>query len=224
MTIDKVHEIMRLLLVSERTGKNTPEEIDNALHLGQIDYFNSVKPQQGSALPVMGQGTAINESLNPFRVVKDFTNSDTPSGILSLPESEHVLAVQVQTTSGSGIKQYYAAPMMNDDELAHRLDSQLVGPTERYPVVSPQGCKKIKFYPETPKAGRVFYLKTPEAPKWAYVENGRDLKYSAGRSQDLEWNDIHIPQVIMRALQYLGVNLEAETVFQAAQLKQSETR
>jgi hypothetical protein len=224
MTIDKVHELVLFLLVSEKQGKHTPKEIDNCLHLGQTDYFNSLKPQFGVQFAVMGQGTAIHEALNPFRVVKAFTNADTAAGVLKLADSEHTMGFMTQITDGSNNVLYGPVAMVNDDELAHRLGSQIVGPTERNPVAHFSNNKEIQFYPKTPKAGKAFYLKGPVAPVYAYTEVGRELKYSAGRSTQLLWNDIHIPQVIMRALQYLGVNLEADTIFQAAQLKQAETR
>jgi hypothetical protein len=224
MTIDKVYELILFLTVSEKKGKHTPEEICNALHLGQTDYYNSLRPKQAEQQgEVLAQSTYIHEALNPFRVVKPFTNGDTPNGLLTLSDSEHILAVMTQTSS-EGVALYSPVPIVNDDELANRLDSQIVNPTERRPVVNYNSAKVVQFYPMTPKAGKVFYLKSPTPPVYGYRESGRDLIYSAARSTDLEWNDSYIPQVIMRALQYLGANLDAETVYQAAQQKQAEVR
>jgi hypothetical protein len=223
MSIDEVHKIIDLLLVQEKTGKNTPEEKDRAIHLGQMDYFNSLRPQMGSQQAVGAQGTYINEALNPFRKVFPFNNGNTSGGRLQLTDSEHLMAILTQTSEGSTTI-FSPIPLVNEDELANRLQSQIVMPTERNPIAHFITAKEVQFYPATPKAGKAFYLKTPEAPVWGYLETGRNLKYSEARSTDLEWTDAHIPQVIMRALQYLGVNLSADVVYQAAQQKQMETR
>ena len=221
--INEVHEIIRQLLVQEKTGKSTPKEIDNALHMGQIDYFNSLKPQAGSPQPVYAQGTYVHEALNPFMKMVEFNNGNTPNGVLSIPESEHLLTVMFQSSS-NGVTLYSKGPLINADELADRLKSQIVGPTEENPVAHFRSNKEIQFYPNTPKSGKVFYLVAPEAPVWGYLETGRNLKYSPARSTDLLWNTTFIPQVITRALQYLGLSLSADAVFQVAQQKQMEVR
>lgn len=221
--INEVHSIIRQLLVQEKTGKSTPEEIDKALDLAQIDYFNSLRPQQGAQMPVYAQGTYVAEALNPFLRTVEFNNANTPSGLMTIPQSEQLLTVMTQNVANS-VTLYSPVPVVNPDELAHRLRSQIVMPTEADPVVIFETNKKLQFYPAAAKAGKVIYLVLPTKPKWGYLEDGRNLKYSPARSTDLEWNVSYIPQVITRALQYLGVSLSADAVFQVAQQKQMEVR
>lgn len=223
MDINDVHELINFLCNQQKKGQNTPEEKDKAIHMGQMDYFNHLRPKREESREVLGQSTYVHEALNPFRKIYDFGNTQSTGGSISIPDSAHILAVQTQISGGSTTL-YSPVQLVNDDEIGYRMGSQIVQPTERYPVCIHQGTTGLQFFPQTPKAGRVFYLKTPEAPVWGYIERGRQLAYNEARSTQLDWKDAYIPQVITRAMVYLGINLDAESIYQTMQQQKAEVR
>ena len=56
------------------------------------------------------------------------------------------------------------------------------------------------------------YLKRPTKPNFAFTQSGRVVTHDAGSSTDLDWDDMHINKVIVRALVLLGVNVENQNV------------
>jgi hypothetical protein len=57
------------------------------------------------------------------------------------------------------------------------------------------------------------YVKTPPTIYWGYVldSNGRRV-YSAAHSTDPVWDDVSILEIIVRALQLVGLNLQMNQV------------
>jgi hypothetical protein len=57
---------------------------------------------------------------------------------------------------------------------------------------------------------------------FGYTQSGRTITYSSGTSTQLEWKQNDLMNVIVIALQYIGINLDANGVLQYANAKDKE--
>lgn len=245
MKISKTHDLIRGILKKENKGFISHERIDEALDLGQMDQlvFLLGAPEgyrPGRPIPTVAYGMTqkIHNDLGPFKVDPIAFNENTynsnsnqygtgPDGILRLPTDYlHCRAIygteynnQIQANKVRPIK------ILNEDQIAERLDSHIIQPTEERPVALlggvTNGQYRIQFFPETGKTGQLYYLRRPVAPKYAYTLNGRTETFDAGNSIDLEWNDAAVNQVIYKALGILGVPIEDPMSIQFSQYKDS---
>lgn len=230
MTIKKFHELVFFFLDKDRVGFFSHEEVDLNAHFAQVDYFNELRPKPGWKGATYGQNTYVNEALNPFKVVKEFSNADSPDGLIdlsgentNLPQSAQFFSMWVQGFNNDTQEtEYHGVPCLNDDELPKRLNSKLLRVSERYPVCAWASNQHLQLYPKVPMAGKISYLKAPCPPQFKYTMNDREVVYSEAGSTHLEWNDSYINQIVVRTCQYMGVNVSAGDVVQAMMQKQTE--
>jgi hypothetical protein len=206
MTIKEIHNFILLLLNKHNTGYHSPSEIDDALDRAQLWYFNRLygnveEYQAGRPIPRLGYGmtSAIHDHLSPFKNTS--TTSSNSSGVLSLPSGyAYLIAVR---------KDNKAVPLISEDELAIRLDSYIFEPSSTEPVVIISGKGELQFYPkETHNNLEVDYLSRPTAPVFGFTQSGRTITYNSGTSTQMDWNEPALNAIMMRAVQYLGVNLD----------------
>ena len=206
MTIQEIHNFVLLLLNKHNTGYATPSEIDDALDRAQMWYFNRLygnveEYQPGRPVPRVAYGmtSAVHDHLAPF---KDNSTSDSnSSGVVSLP-SDYLYVVAIR-------KNDKPVPILSEDELGIRLDSYILAPSSTEPVVVISGKGSIQLYPkETHSTLSIDYLERPAKPVFGFTQSGRTITYASGSSTQMEWNEPALNAIIMRAVQYLGVNLE----------------
>ena len=112
--------------------------------------------------------------------------------------------------------------MINEDELAERLKSQMQPVTKNTPIAVISELGKIQLYPEVSNTGHVFYLKNPTPPHFYSSFDGRVETYNESLSSHLEWADTYIPMIIMKALQFLGVNIQSDRLQQYTEIKDQQ--
>jgi hypothetical protein len=206
MTIQEIHNFVLLLLNKHNTGYAAPSEIDDALDRAQMWYFNRVygnieEYQPGRPVPRVAYGmtSAVHDHLAPFKAQS--TSDSNSSGVVSLPSDYmHVIAIR---------KNNAPVPIVSEDELGIRLDSYIFAPSSTEPVALISGKGQIQLYPkETHSTLSIDYLARPDKPVFGYTQSGRTITYASGSSTQMEWNEPALNAIIMRAVQYLGVNLE----------------
>jgi len=73
------------------------------------------------------------------------------------------------------------------------------------------------FFPENIGSARLSYVRKPPYIVWGYTLDGNNRPvYNAALSQDPIWGESDIMQVILRAMQIVGVNLQFNMVVQYA--------
>lgn len=209
MTIQEIHNFVLLLLNKHNTGYSTPSEIDDALDRAQMWYFNRLygnveEYQPGRPVPRVAYGmtSAVHDHLSSFK--NNSVSNSNSSGLATLPSDYmHIIAIRKNDKS---------VPIISEDELGIRLESYIFAPSSTEPVAIISGKGKVQLYPkETHSTLSIDYLERPEAPVFAYTQSGRTITYSSGSSTQMGWNEPALNAIIMRAVQYLGVNLEDQT-------------
>lgn len=217
MTIQDIHNFILLLLNKHNTGYSTPSEIDDALDRAQIWYFNRVygnieeyQPGRPSPRVAYGMTIAVHDHLAPFKNI--YTSASTSTGLVTLP-SDYMHLIHVSNYNVS-------VPVLSEDELSYRMSSYIAAPTSNEPVAIISGKGKVQLYPKQQYSTlEIHYLERPAKPVFGFTQSGRTITYDSGTSTQMEWNEPALNAIIMRAVQYLGVNLEDQLAVSYAEGK-----
>lgn len=198
----------------------TVSELELILDRGQMSYYADIQPKYATS-------QRVKDALAPFRATYDFTPSNTISGFIVVPSNSNYLnLLDIQITyllSGVNRTIYVPVKMMNEDERANRLNSQIDPVTITSPIGEMTAPRFFKLYPLSGYTGTVTYLRRPVKPIFGYsVISGRVIVYNAATSTQVEWPENIINQVLVKALASLGINLSDQEVSQYAQLKSDQ--
>lgn len=208
--------------VNKYTGSwYSPEECDAVVDLGQMALYSDLEPQYATS-------QRIKDALAPFKQTWEFTPSNTISGIIPVPINLNLISLKSVTIEYgiSGRTLYKGVDMLNEDELADRLNSQIDPVTISSPVGEVLGSAKIgggsqyyiKLYPISGYTGKVVFLRRPVKPNFVYsVVSGRVIVYNDTASTQLEWPENWINAVLLKALESIGINLTSAEVSQFAE-------
>jgi len=193
-----------------------PEEMDLLVDRAQMDYYNDQYSKFGAS-------QRLNDSMAPFKRTYVFTQATSPGGLVDPPDDYYNLLTIIPTIFNSitNQPQDVPCPILNEDEIVARENSQIIPLNTSNPFGQVVQNWNIQLYPQIPQAGRVLYLSRPATPVYNYnVVGGRVVVYNQGLSTQLEWADKDIGQIIMIALDYLGVNLREQDVIGWADRKE----
>lgn len=233
MTIKDTHDIILFYLDKEQNGYLSHEEIDSTLDRAQMvlfnQYFNNPRIPAAAQPQVYSENQRIHDSLAPFKDKFTFTGGGSPvgitsGGVISLPANfMHLLSLYTTVYSaGLGRNVYSSVQILNEEELIERLESQVIPVSADDPIGIMNKENKIQLFPESAQTGGLYFLRKPAKPNFVYTQSGRVITHNAGTSQDLEWKDSDVNNIIVIALQYLGINLGAQDVIQFAEAKSQQ--
>lgn len=192
--------------INKATGTwYTISELEDLIDLGQMALYSDLKPKYASS-------QLIKDALSPFRASYNFTTQ--VSGYVIVPATDYLDLLDIQIYFQiSNRTVYYPIKLINEDERAYRLNSQIDPVTVTSPIGEQTAPKTFRLYPVGSYNGNVTYLKRPTKPVFGYsVISGRVIVYDPNTSTQLDWRDTEIPSVIIKALEIAGVNLRAEDI------------
>lgn len=224
MRIDEIHNKIDMVCEKQRVGFFNPERKDIALDMASLQYFSRSLPEYGST-------EVMNECLTPFKRKLVVTNSNSPGGLVSLPAEYEFLTniIKVGFDNNRQVNTYNGIEVVNDDELADRLKSQLIPLTvlkpvaQRIAITDPLGSgitiHQVQLYPTVPNVLTINYLKRPQYPVYGYDPDPADpdgiaILYNNATSKQLEWKETDIYKIICGAISILGINLENDKLVQ----------
>lgn len=226
MGINEVHDYIQFFLKKENGGYVSHEEIDKALDMASMNKFtelfgNPKQYQPGRPVPSVSYGVTsrIHDDLRRFKVKSVLGVGSTANGVVSLPSDFlHMITLILTYADNVNGQQYAPVKIINENEIAQRLDSQILKPTADRPICV-IGSSSIQVYPSVAFAGEFNYLRRPAKPKFNYTISGRQQVYNPTGSQDLEWPDDCTADIINKALVILGARVNDETVMSVSQAK-----
>ncbi len=218
MNINDVFNILNFWIAKERGAYYSISELEDLTDIGQLAYYSDEKPKYATS-------TLVKEILSPFKRKYDFSPANTISGYIVVPSNVDyldLLDVQIQYQISNRII-YVPVEMVNEDERADRLNSQIDPVTITSPVGEMDIPRFIRIYPTAGYTGTVTYFKRPVKPVFAYTTiSGRVVVYDNANSTQLEWRDTDISKVIIKSLESIGINLSAADVSQFAAIKSQD--
>lgn len=196
----------------------TISELETLVDRGQMSLYSDLQPKYATS-------ERIKDALSPFRVVYNFNTTNTVSGYIVIPSNSNYLnLLDVQISYAISNRTLYAPiQMINEDERAIRLNSQIDPVTITSPIGEVVSPRIIKIYPTAGYTGTATYLRRPVKPVYAYtVISGRVIVFDEANSTNLEWNEATLNQVLIKSLSSIGINLGEQDIMQYAQLKTQE--
>lgn len=208
--------------INKFTGSwyNIPE-LENLTDSGQLALYSDYKSKYATS-------QLIKDALSPFRPVYNFTPSDMISGYIIVPNDDDrpyldLLDIQIQFQI-SNRTVYFPVSLVNEDERANRLNSQIDPVTVTSPIGEQAAPRYFLLYPTgNSYTGKVTYFRRPVKPVFGYsVVSGRIIVYDPTTSVQLEWRDTEITPLILKSLQIAGINLTEAELSQFAQAKSQD--
>lgn len=205
--------------INKKTGAwYTIAELELVIDRGQMSLYNDLKP-------IYAKSQLVKEQLSPFRASYNFTPSNTISGYIVIPSNSNyldMLDIQIQYQISNTIV-YAGVSIINEDERAIRLNSQIDPVTATSPIAEIIAPRYFKMWPQTGYTGTITYLRRPVAPVFAYtLISNRVVVYNQAASTQLEWRETDVNAVLLKALSSIGINLTDQEVVNYAEMKTQE--
>lgn len=217
MTIADFHDYLDFYIDKYSGAYYSPEEKDSIIHSGSVELFADL-------LPLYAINQDVKDALAPFKSKYTFGTGDTASGLVTVPANNNyqkLAGLQISFTE-NGATRYKPVKILNDDELAKRLNSQTNPVNATNPVGEETALGVFQLYPKVAFTGEVRFLRTPVAPVFAYTAPDRVPVYNSVGSTQLEWRVTEHRRLLMKALSTLGINLADGDVVNYAELKQKQ--
>lgn len=210
MDIGDLHDFILFLENKDQDNWHSPQEIDDAIHRSSMDLF-------WIFAPVYGKDAEAKAALDPFQTEYQVTPANSPGGLVTLPSAQafpsplnfaRLLSTMVVAYDNTLMRPvYFEIDMVNDDEKADRLMSQLLPVTFDRPIATSKGNGIFQLYPQQPNTAVFTYLAMPVKPRYAYTQIDRVIYYNSSTSTQLQWNEAYYTKIIDKALVYLGINV-----------------
>lgn len=204
--------------INKKTGAwYVPDELILLIDRGQMATYSDFKPKYATS-------QLIKDALSPFRATYNFNPTNTISGYIVVPSNSNyldLLDIQIQFQV-SNRTMYFPVSMINEDERANRLNSQIDPVTVTSPIGEQTAPRFFRLYPTGSPGytGTVTYLRRPLKPVFAFTTiSGRVIVYDPANSVQLEWRDTEIDTILLKALSSVGINLTAAEIAQWAEGK-----
>lgn len=202
-----------LFWVNKKTGSwYTIDECVNVVDAGQMALYRDLKPKYASS-------QWVKDALSPFREVYNFTTQI--SGYIIVPDTDYLDLLDIQIYFQVSDRTVYApVKLVNEDERADRLNSQLDPVTITSPIGEQTALRTFRLYPLNTYNGNVTYLRRPVKPVYGYTTiSQRVIVYDPNTSTQLEWRETEIVPLLLKGLQSIGINLSDQEIQNYAQIK-----
>lgn len=205
MDLNDQINFLNFWIAKERGAYYTIAELESLLDFGQMSVFDDLYQKYATS-------QRIKDALAPFKSVYNFTT--LTSGYVIVPDDDYIKFLDLQIYFNiSDRRVYYPVKLINEDERADRLNSQIDPVTSTSPIGEQTAVKTFRLYPAHAYNGNVTYLRRPVKPVFGYnVISGRVIVYNPATSTQLEWGQDWINTILIKALKSIGINIKEADV------------
>lgn len=236
MDLKVIHDAIDFFCEKSQLGFLQPErkdfELDRAQMMRLTELFDNPNEYgKGDSLGRMhyAKSQKIHDSLQPFKKTTSFVTGNFSSGVYTLPNDYlHLLSMDINIADANapGGVTYQAVDIVKEDEWSERRKSQLIPASATRPIgrliYTSSPARAVEMFPAQGYAGTLNYLRRPAKPALNYTlggASGREITYNSGASTQLEWDDEEVNNILFKALQLCGINLQSGEVIQFFQQK-----
>lgn len=215
MNISEVCDFLNFWINKSTNAWFTIPELISVIDRGQMALYSDYKAKYATS-------QLVKDALSPFRATYDFTPTNTVSGYIVVPSNSNYLdLIDIQITYLiSNRTMYYGVDLVNEDERANRLNSDIDPVTVTSPIGEQTAPRYFRLYPTSGYTGTVTYFRRPTKPVYAYtIISGRVIVYDPANSVQLEWRETEIVPLLLKGLESMGINLSDAELGQFAELK-----
>lgn len=217
MTLEVAYALLDFYVNKYQGGYYSPGEYDIIVDRAQNALFRSY-------YDIYATSQRLVDALAPFKTELQFTNVNTPGGLVSTPNNYlNLLGLFTSVVGADGIARWRPVEIVTEKNLVNRLNSQVVPVSVNDPIGVINFNWDIQLYPSLPAAGKVTYLKNPPSPVFVYTTiSGRVIVYDGPASTQLLWAEQDINSILIIALSYLGINIGEQDILQFAEQKNQQ--
>lgn len=216
LTVNEMYLIEQDILYKNQNGYLDPEQFDRINNQAQFDYLNSVlgdvrKYVIGRPIPAAAWGMTarVRESLTPFVTLPVTIAVNAGTGVALNPPDYEMWDAMYWGTTQQRVK------FIQQGRLASHVNST-INPIENNPVFLSIDTGFI-VYPHNIGNIQLSYIRTPGTIHWGYIEDPDGVPvYDPLTSTDPEWQRFDCMQIIVRAMDIMGVGLQVAQVTQYA--------
>ncbi len=180
MNLNEAFEFLNFWINKKNGAFYTIPELEAVCNRGQTAYYSDIKSKYATS-------QEVKDTLSPFRVVYNFTTLVSGYVIVTDPLYLDLLDIQIYFQI-SDRRMYYPVKLVNEDERANRLNSQIDPVTITSPIGEQTAPRTFRLYPASPYNGNVTYLRQPVDVVFGYsVVSGRVIVYNPLTSVQFEW-------------------------------------
>lgn len=217
MFVNDVYNLMQDIINKNQGSYLPPDKFNRLINVGSrsyLSYLIGIPETYQYGRPIarveLGQNSILRQKLTPF-ISSPTTLTIDGNGQCAYPDDYIIADAMYYGTSKKRVK------FIQQDRLDSHYNSE-IDPIATNPVylIIDAG---FQFYPLTLSSAQLSYVKNPPSIVYGFTldGNGREV-YDAGTSVQPLWSDIDIFEVIVRALQPLGVSIQAPQVQQYSQM------
>jgi hypothetical protein len=202
---------------NKQDGYLSPDDFYNTINPAQNEYLDYIlgqyqKYQAGRPIaPVeMSQKEKLRQSISPL-IYNTRLNPNTTTGIAPFPGDYQ--STDAMWTVYGGL---YNIRFVSQPRLASFVNSN-IDPISNNPVYLLR-WEGFEFWPHNIGAADLSYVRNPPAIVWGYVLDSNGVPvWNPATSQDPVWGVTDLMNIVARALQKIGVNLDANGVYKYAE-------
>lgn len=215
MNINEAFEFLNFISNKNQSGKVSPSEFNQMAERAQWEYF-----QKDYTLWETTQ--EITDALSVFQV--SLATSIPATGVLTYP-SDYVHLTSMRHYFVKDNNQGIEVPVreVDNDEFGDVLQSEIVQPTLRYPIMSAFSTY-MRFEPKNLGQLMFDYFRMPISPVWAYTTVNNRAVYDAANSINWELPDDSHNTLIFMMCSYSGINLRESELVNYSELQKQEQK
>jgi len=220
MDVNQVYKtILYATAKNKQNGYITPEEFNTVLMpLAQRSYtdfllgeYQKYQIQRPISVVEFGQNARVRQSISPliYGKILDINSN----GVAQFPSDYEYYDAMWGVYGNYNIK--FIQQDRQDSYLHSEIDPVISNPVY---LINHEG---FLFFPDRPygeNQAKMSYVRTPPSIIWGYdLDSNNRPVYNPLKSQDPVWGDTDMLNIIVRALQLVGVNLQLGVVIQYSQ-------
>lgn len=209
MDLGKLHLLLSHFIRKKQGVWYSPEELDNLLDVGSMALFSTLQAKYGTS-------ERIDNSLLPFKTKHQFSHGNSAGGYVTIPSTPHksldILDVYTVYVDENNIPRQIPCPYISEEERIYRANSQVIPLSLKDPFFERITQSQIRLYPNVPQAGFITYFRRPQAPKFDFILEYRDLVYQANTSIQLDWGEKDHTAIAMLALESIGISIGSQEI------------
>jgi hypothetical protein len=216
VNVNDVYKLVQFITNKQQKGDVSPERFNlviNQAQLSFLDFLLGEFQQYQYGRPVakveFGQNQTVRQRLSP--VIYGYNLSIDSTGFSPYP-SDFQQVDAIWSFYG-----YQRVRFVQQDYLYSYYNSK-IDPIATNPIYLIEDVG-FRFYPSNYGAAKLSYVRTPSQIVWGYTLDGNSRPvYDAATSVNPVWQDVDMLEIISRALQMIGVNLQSAQITQYANM------
>lgn len=216
MTVDDMYQIVLFAVKKNQNGTVKPNDFNRIINVGMRSWiawmlgeFQTYQPGRPISKVELGNNSVVRQRLTPC-IYGYILDIDAATGISAYPYG------YLQTDTMYSIYGTKRIRYTENNQLDSAYNS-VIDPIATNPIYLIED-KNFQFYPTNQWKAKLRYVKDPPDIHWGFTVNGNGVEvYDPSKSTDPIFDNLTMMEIIVRALQLVGTNLQVRDVIAYSQ-------